>query len=118
VIHEGNADQVRARVIVEAANGPVTLEADERLARRNVPVLPDILVNAGGVTASYFEWVQNLQRQLWEEERVNQELERILAKSYRKVWAAAQARRVSLRTAAYCVAIDKVVTATKLRGLG
>jgi glutamate dehydrogenase (NAD(P)+) len=118
VIHEGNADQVRARVIVEAANGPVTLEADERLARRNVPVLPDILVNAGGVTASYFEWVQNLQRQSWEEERVNQELERILAKSYRKVWAAAQARRVSLRTAAYCVAIDKVVTATKLRGLG
>ncbi|MBI3620619.1 MAG: glutamate dehydrogenase [Nitrospirae bacterium] len=118
VIHEGNADRVRARVIVEAANGPVTLEADELLAGRNVPVLPDILVNAGGVTASYFEWVQNLQRQSWEEERVNQELERILAKSYRKVWAAAQARRVSLRTAAYCVAIDKVVTATKLRGLG
>jgi glutamate dehydrogenase (NAD(P)+) len=117
VIHAGNVGRVRARVIVEAANGPVTAEADELLARRGVPVLPDILVNAGGVTASYFEWMQNLQRQAWEEERVNRELERILARSYRKVWAAAQARRVTLRRAAYCVAIDKVVTATRLRGL-
>jgi glutamate dehydrogenase (NAD(P)+) len=117
VIHAGNAGRVRARVIVEAANGPVTAEADELLAKRGVPILPDILVNAGGVIASYFEWVQNLQRQSWEEERVNLELERILTRSYRKVWAAAQARRVTLRTAAYCVAIDKVVTAVKLRGL-
>jgi glutamate dehydrogenase (NAD(P)+) len=117
VIHEDNADHVRARVIVEAANGPVTAEADELLARRGVPVLPDILVNAGGVTASYCEWVQNLQRQAWEEEQVNRELERTMVRSYRKVWAAAQARRVSLRTAAYCVAIDKVVTAVTLRGL-
>jgi glutamate dehydrogenase (NAD(P)+) len=117
VIHAGNADRLRARVIVEAANGPTTVDADELLARRGVPVLPDILVNAGGVTASYFEWVQNLQRVSWEEERVNQELEKVMTRSYRKVWAAAQARRVSLRTAAYCVAIDKVVTAAKLRGL-
>jgi glutamate dehydrogenase (NAD(P)+) len=117
VIHAGNADRVRARVIVEAANGPVTAEADELLAQRGVPVLPDILVNAGGVTASYFEWVQNLQHLSWEEERVNRELERILTRSYRKVWTAAQARRVTLRTAAYCVAIDKVVTAVRLRGL-
>lgn len=117
VIHSGNVGRVRARVIVEAANGPVTAEADEVLARRGVPVLPDILVNAGGVTASYFEWVQNLQRQSWEEDRVNREMERILARSYRKVWTVAQARRVTLRTAAYCVAIDKVVTAVELRGL-
>jgi glutamate dehydrogenase (NAD(P)+) len=117
VIHAGNVGRVRARAIVEAANGPVTAEADERLAKRGVPILPDILVNAGGVIASYFEWVQNLQRQSWEEERVNGELERILARSYRKVWAVAQARGVTLRTAAYCVAIDKVVTATRLRGL-
>jgi len=117
VIHAVNVGRVRARVIVEAANGPVTAEADEILAKRGVPILPDILVNAGGVTASYFEWVQNLQHQSWEEERVNRELERILARSYRKVWTVAQARRVTLRTAAYCVAIDKVVTAVKLRGL-
>jgi len=117
VIHAGNAGQVRARVIVEAANGPTALEADDILAKRGVSILPDILVNAGGVTASYFEWVQNLQRLAWEEERVNQELERIMARAYRKVWAAAQARRISLRTAAYCTAIDKVVTATRLRGL-
>jgi len=117
VLHAGNAGRVRARVIVEAANGPVTAEADEILAKRGVPILPDILVNAGGVTASYFEWVQNLQRQSWEEERVNRELEWRLARSFRMVWAAAQSRRVTLRTAAYCVAIDKVVTATRLRGL-
>ena len=117
VIHADNADDVRARVIVEAANGPVTAEGDELLTRRDVTVLPDILANAGGVTASYFEWVQNLQRHAWEEEQVNRELERTLVRSYRKVWAVAQARRVPLRTAAYCVAIDKVVTAVRLRGL-
>jgi glutamate dehydrogenase (NAD(P)+) len=117
VIHEGNADRVRARVVVEAANGPTTAAADELLAKRAVTVLPDILANAGGVTASYFEWVQNLQRQSWDEERVNQELERIMTRSYRKVWAVSQARRVNLRLAAYLIAMEKVVTAMQLRGL-
>jgi glutamate dehydrogenase/leucine dehydrogenase len=117
VIHEGNAGRIRARVVVEAANAPVTVEADERLAARGVIMLPDILANAGGVIASYCEWVQNLQRQAWEEERVNQELERMLTRGYRRVWAVSQARRVSLRLAAYLVAMEKVVTAMRLRGL-
>ncbi|MEW6325742.1 MAG: Glu/Leu/Phe/Val dehydrogenase dimerization domain-containing protein [Nitrospirota bacterium] len=117
VIHDGNAAKIQARVIVEGANGPTTTAADEILAARGVAVLPDILANAGGVIASYCEWAQNLQRQAWEEERVNEELERVLTRSYRKVWAVSQARRVSLRTAAYLIAIEKVVTAMRLRGL-
>ena len=117
VIHEANVDQVRANVVVEAANSPVTAAADDQLTKRGVAVIPDILASAGGVTVSYFEWVQNLQGQSWDEARVNLELERVLARSYRKVWAASQARKVSLRHAAYLIAIDRVFTAMQRRGL-
>jgi glutamate dehydrogenase (NAD(P)+) len=117
VIHERNVNRIRAKIIVEAANSPTTAAADRGLAQRGVSVLPDILANAGGVTVSYFEWVQNLQRQSWEEERVNQELERMMTRGYRKVWAVSQARKVSLRVAAYLIAIEKVVAAMQLRGL-
>ena len=116
VIHAGNADRIRARVVAEAANAPTTVEADERLAARAIPVLPDILANAGGVIVSYYEWVQNLQRQAWEEERVNQELVRTITRACRRVSAVSQARRVTLRTAAFLIAVENVVTAMKLRG--
>lgn len=116
VIHEHNADDVRARVIVEGANAPVTPAADLVLSQKGVAVVPDILANAGGVTVSYFEWVQNLQRFRWSAERVDEELLRILARAYDQVRAAAGEHDTSLRIAAFIVAIRRVAEATRLRG--
>jgi len=116
-ITEQNAREIRAGVVLEGANGPTTPRADEILAARGITVLPDIYVNAGGVTVSYFEWAQNIQQFRWEAERVNAEL----ARHMREAWAAlarvARERKVSLRTAAFVVAIDRVARATVLRGL-
>lgn len=117
VIHGGNAADVRARLVVEGANAPTTPVADEMLFDRGVTVVPDILANAGGVTVSYFEWVQNLQQFRWTAERVDTELTRIMAAAYDHVSRTAAERRVSLRTAAFVVAIQRVAAAVQLRGV-
>lgn len=117
VIHSGNVDRIRARLIVEAANSPITPAADLALEERKIPVVPDILANAGGVTVSYFEWVQNLQQFSWEEERVNSELQKIIERTYHQVYANAMKHRISLRTSAFMLAIDEVARVNKLRGV-
>lgn len=117
VIHGGNAADVRARLVVEGANAPTTPVADEVLRDRGVTVVPDILANAGGVTVSYFEWVQNLQQFRWTAERVDTELTRIMGAAYDHVSRTAAERRVSLRTAAFVVAIQRVAAAVQLRGV-
>jgi len=115
-IHEGNADSVRARLVVEGANLPVTPDADTSLAARGVLVVPDILANAGGVTVSYFEWSQNFQQLRWTEPEVNERLARILLEAYSDVAAEMRARDCSMREAAFTLAIGRVLTAEKLRG--
>lgn len=111
------ANDVRAKIVLEGGNGPITPEADELLERRGVLVVPDILASAGGVTVSYFEWVQNQQHLAWEEERVLAELERVMKDAYDRVAQIARNRRVPLRTAAYVLAIGRVGKATVLRGI-
>jgi glutamate dehydrogenase (NAD(P)+) len=117
VLHKDNADHVRARIVVEGANGPTTPEADELLDKKGVVVVPDILANAGGVTVSYFEWVQNLQHIAWDEDRVNAELERIMKEAYERVAQIARSRKLPMRTAAFVLAIGRVGKATVLRGI-
>ncbi len=117
VLTRQNAPEIRARVVVEAANGPTEPEADEVFEKRGIVVVPDILANAGGVTVSYFEWVQNIQQFTWDEDRVNQELEKIMKGAYDKVAQIAKSRKVPLRTAAFIVAIGRVGKATVLRGI-
>jgi glutamate dehydrogenase (NAD(P)+) len=111
------AKEVRARLIVEGANGPTTPDAHRRLVENGVRVVPDILANAGGVTVSYFEWVQNTQRFEWEEEEINARLERILRKSYDEVNRMASRKKLDRRTAALVLALREVGKATALRGL-
>lgn len=117
VINEGNADEVRAKYVIEAANGPVTPKADEILRDRGIIIVPDILANAGGVIVSYFEWVQNLQNFSWNEKRANEELHATLAEAYRRVRKLAKSRDLDLRTAAFVLAIGRVGKATVLRGI-
>ena len=117
VLTEENAKDVRAKMIVEAANGPVTPEADAIFRQREIPVLPDILANAGGVTVSYFEWVQNQQYFRWDLRRVREELEKSLTRGFDRVWATAEEKKVSLRTAAYLLAIGRVGRAEILGGI-
>jgi glutamate dehydrogenase/leucine dehydrogenase len=112
-----NAAGVRARVIVEGANGPTTPEAHRVLHERGVFIVPDILANAGGVTASYFEWVQNRHGYFWPEEDVNERLEAKMMGAFETVVKTARRYRVDLRTAAYVVAIDRVATVTRMRGM-
>ena len=117
VLTKENTREIKARFIVEAANAPTTPEADEILATRGIPVLPDIYANAGGVTVSYFEWVQNIQQFTWEEEKITAELRRYMREAYATIAKVARDRRIPLRTAAYIVAIGRVGRATVLRGL-
>jgi glutamate dehydrogenase (NAD(P)+) len=117
VLTEDNAKDVRARFIVEAANGPTTPEADAIFNKKEIIVLPDILANAGGVTVSYFEWVQNQQYFRWDLGRVREELERTMTRGFDKVWSTAQEKKVSLRVAAYLVGIGRVARATTLGGI-
>ncbi|MBE3574995.1 MAG: Glu/Leu/Phe/Val dehydrogenase [Firmicutes bacterium] len=116
-ITEENAGRLRARLVAEAANGPTTPEADRILYQRGIWVLPDILANAGGVTVSYFEWVQNLQFFYWTEEEVNQRLRQTMQRSFRAVWEIAQAQQVDMRTAAYMLAVRRVADAIQARGI-
>jgi glutamate dehydrogenase (NAD(P)+) len=117
VLTAANAATVRAPIIVEAANSPVTPEADVIFAQNDVTVLPDILANAGGVTASWFEWVQNRQHYQWGVNRVRQELDRILGEAFEQVWQLSSSRQVSLRTAAYMLGVGRVARATVLGGM-
>lgn len=117
VITEDNVDDIQAKLIIEAANGPVTPAADLALHNRGCVILPDILANAGGVTVSYFEWVQNLQHYSWSLDRVRQELDRVLCHAFEEVWTEAKQREVSLRTAAYMLAIQRVSDAKRLSGI-
>jgi glutamate dehydrogenase (NAD(P)+) len=117
VLSAENVAQVRARYIVEAANNPTRPEADVALQKRGVIVVPDILANAGGVTVSYFEWVQNLQHFKWDLSRVRTELDRVMVDSFDRVWSIAEEKKIPLRTAAYVLGIGRVGRATTLGGI-
>lgn len=117
VITENNADNIKARVIIEGANGPTTPEAEKILLGKNKIVVPDVLANAGGVTVSYFEWVQDLQSFFWEEEEINSRLKKIMVKAFDRVWTYSKGQNVSLRMAAYAYAVSKVARALELRGI-
>ncbi|MEX1025043.1 MAG: Glu/Leu/Phe/Val dehydrogenase [Planctomycetota bacterium] len=112
-----NVDRIKAQLIVEGANGPTTAPADVKLAERGVVVVPDILANAGGVTVSYFEWVQDRMGYFWTEEIVNARLEETMVTAFNEVYRTSQKHSCSLRTAAYILAIDRVATVYKMRGI-
>jgi glutamate dehydrogenase (NAD(P)+) len=117
VITERNADKVKASIICEGANGPVTPSADAILEDRGVLILPDVLANAGGVVVSYFEWVQGLQEYFWKESEVNAKLNDIVSRAFEETWETAQARGVPMRVAAYGLAVQRVAEATITRGI-
>lgn len=112
-----NADQIRAKIILEGANGPTTPEADDILRDKGVLVVPDVIANAGGVTVSYFEWVQDFSSYFWTEEEINQRLTRIMTDAFNSVSQIAQDKKVSLRTAAFVIACTRVLQAREVRGL-
>ncbi len=116
-ITEENAANVKAKIIAECANGPVTPEADDILEENNIFIIPDILCNAGGVTVSYLEWVQNRMGYYWRKERINEELEQIMKKAFDEVLATSLNNKVNMRIAAFLLAIDVVTKAAELRGL-
>ncbi len=111
------AKEVQASIIVEGANGPTTPDADEVFESKGIHVIPDIHANAGGVTVSYFEWAQNMQHFYWDEERVNEELRRVMKKSFGELWSVAKSRSIPMRMAAYVVGVGRVNQATSLRGV-
>src|ERR1700752_1744905 len=117
VITLHNADQIKAKIVAEGANGPTTPHADEVLARKGILLLPDILANAGGVTVSYFEWVQDLQSFFWSEAEVNAKLESVMRRAFTEVHESARKHRTHMRTGAYCLAVGRVADATLVRGL-
>ncbi len=116
-ITAANAGRIKARIVIEGANGPTTPEADDILQERNVLVLPDVIANAGGVTVSYFEWVQDFSSFFWSEEEINARLVRIMKEAFAGVWDVAQTHQVSLRTATFIVACKRILHARELRGL-
>ncbi|MDY6776888.1 MAG: Glu/Leu/Phe/Val dehydrogenase [Candidatus Nanohaloarchaea archaeon] len=115
-IHEDNMEEIRADVILEMANGPTTPEADDYLSERGVPIIPDILANAGGVTVSYFEWLQNISNEYWSEERVNEKLENYMVDAFRSVRKTQDEKDSDMREAAYVVALERIMEAERLRG--
>lgn len=116
-INAGNAHSIKAKIILEGANGPTTVEADKILAEKGAVVIPDIFTNAGGVVVSYFEWVQNLDAFTWEEDEVNERLAKIMGRAFTELWDICQEKKVTLRMAAYMLALSRVVKAKKLRGV-
>jgi glutamate dehydrogenase (NAD(P)+) len=116
-ITRANAERINARLIVEGANGPTTPFADDILEDKGVFVVPDILANAGGVTASYFEWVQNIQKLFWTEDDVNQRLRQTMTRAFHEVYAICPKEKVKMRTAAYMLAVGRVAAAKRLRGI-
>jgi glutamate dehydrogenase (NAD(P)+) len=116
-ITEDNVNTVKAGIVVEAANSPVTMQASLSLESRGVTVLPDILANAGGVVVSYLEWVQGLSYLFWDEERVNREMEKLMVQAYHHVVEKAKQRQISFRLAAYTLGVGRVAQASMDRGL-
>jgi glutamate dehydrogenase (NAD(P)+) len=116
-IHAGNARAIRAGIVLEGANGPTTPEADDILAERGVLVVPDVLANAGGVTVSYFEWVQDFSSFFWTEAEINDRLERIMREAFAAIWQVSREHGVPLRTAAFILACRRILEARQLRGI-
>lgn len=116
-IHKQNVHKIKAKIIIEGANGPTTPEADEILEKRGIFVIPDILANAGGVVVSHLEWVQAMTGLYWEEEHVNAELERKMVKAFKEVWERSIKKKISLRCAAYSVAIERIAEVYRYRGI-
>jgi glutamate dehydrogenase (NAD(P)+) len=116
MIHEGNADRIKTRMLIEGANSPTTPVADQILHEKGVHVIPDVMANAGGVVCSYFEWVQNLQHFRWSEREVNDKLGTIMRRTYRDVSARSKEERISLREASYLIGIERVVESSRTRG--
>jgi glutamate dehydrogenase len=115
-ITEDNADAIKASIVVEAANGPTTNEATKILTERGILLVPDVLASSGGVTVSYFEWVQNNQGYYWTEEEVEEKLEKVLVHSFNTVYNTSSARKVDMRLAAYMVGVRKMAEASRFRG--
>jgi glutamate dehydrogenase/leucine dehydrogenase len=116
-VTEEIAPKVKATIIVEGANGPTTVEADRILERNGKTIVPDILANAGGVVVSYFEWVQNIQSLMWDEEEVNKNLEKIMIRAFNEVWDKKQEKNTTMRMGAYMVAVNRISKAKKIRGV-
>ena len=115
-ITTANVGRIKAKVVFEMANGPTTPEADEKLAKRKIIVVPDVLANAGGVTVSYFELVQNIQQYYWTEKEVNEKLKPIMVKAFNDIWNKAGELKVPLRVAAFVLAVDRIGKAIEARG--
>ncbi|MEA3118753.1 MAG: glutamate dehydrogenase [Paraburkholderia sp.] len=116
-ITEQNASKIKTKIVVEGANGPTTTAADDILRDKNVLVVPDVVANAGGVTVSYFEWVQDFSSFFWTEDEINQRLERVMREAFNAVWQVAGDNKVSMRTAAFIVACKRILMAREMRGL-
>ena len=108
VIHAKNASKIKAKIVFEMANGPTTAEADEILAKKGVLVVPDVLANAGGVTVSYFEWLQNMKDESWDLEKVRGKLKKKMVKAFEEVWKIHENKKIDLRTAAYVLALQRL----------
>ena len=115
-ITEANAGEIKSKIILEGANGPTTTEADKILHNKGIHVIPDILANAGGVCVSYFEYIQDIHSYFWKLERINKELKRILVEAFEEVYKVSKERKISLRTAAYVLAVSRIAKAIELRG--
>ena len=116
-IHKDNADNVKAQIIVEGANGPITRQGNDILAEKKVYIVPDILANSGGVVVSYFEWVQSIYSFFWGVDEVNENLKKIMVKSFTEVWDTSKKENVTMRDAAFILAMKKIAKAVEMRGI-